>query len=116
MPTPRQYASAAHRQAAYRLRSRAQAPSAHGVAPLPSQPGRRRWAALCAQALSLVELAGREMEVYYDQRSEAWQESERGEAFGEVMESVAQIAEALSEVHLPLAGQVALVERAGLTS
>ena len=42
-----------------------------------------------------------ETEVYYDQRSEAWQESERGEAFGEMMESVAQIAEALSEVTSP---------------
>jgi hypothetical protein len=63
-----------------------------------------------------VELAGQEMEVYYDQRSEAWQESDRGEAFSEVMESLTQIAEALSEVYLPLAGQVALVERAGLTS
>jgi len=101
MPTPRQYASAAHRQAAYRLRCREQARPAHGGAPRPSQPGRRRWAALCAQALSLVELAGREMEAYYDQRSEAWQESDRGEAFSEVMESVAQIAEALSEVGSP---------------
>ena len=98
MPTPRQYASAAHRQAAYRLRCREQARAARGTAPLPSQPGRRRWAALCGQALSLVEQMGQEMEAYYDQRSDAWQESERGEAFGEVMESVAQIAEALSEV------------------
>jgi hypothetical protein len=101
MPTPRRYASAAQRQAAYRLRCREQARAARGVAPLPGQPGRRRWAALCGQALSLVELAGREMEVYYDQRSDAWQESEPGEAFGEVMESVAQIAEALSEVRSP---------------
>ena len=98
MPTPRQYASATQRQAAYRLRCREQARVARGAAPPPGQPGRRRWAALCAQALSFVELAGQEMEVSYDQRSEAWQDSERGEAFTEVMESLTQIAEALSEV------------------
>jgi len=98
MPTPRQYASAAQRQAAYRLRCREQARAARGRAPLPSQPGRRRWASLCGQALSLVEQMAQEMEVYYDQRSEAWQDSERGEAFTEVMESLTQIAEALSEV------------------
>jgi hypothetical protein len=101
MPTPRQYASAAQRQAAYRLRCREEGGLTRGVASLPSQPGRRRWAALCGRALSLVEQLGQEMEVYYDQRSEAWQESERGEALGEMMESVAEIAEALSEVTSP---------------
>ncbi len=70
---------------------------------------------MCGQALFLVEQMSQEMEAYYDQRSDVWQESERGEAFGEVMESLTQIAEALSEVYLPLAGQVALVQRPGLT-
>ena len=101
MPTPRQYASAAQRQAAYRLRCREEGRLARGVAPLPTQPGRRRWAALRGQTLFLVEQLGHEMEVHYDQGSEAWQDSERGEAFTEVMESLTQMAEALSEVGPP---------------
>jgi len=38
------------------------------------------------------------MEAYSDARSDAWQESERGEAFHEMLEAVTQITDALTEV------------------
>ena len=48
--------------------------------------------------LSLVEQTSEQMQGYYDARSEAWQDSERGQAFTEAMESVADAAEALREI------------------
>lgn len=44
--------------------------------------------------------AAREMETYHAQRSEAWQDSQRGEAFTELMESVEEIAAALRALKL----------------
>ena len=50
------------------------------------------------QALCLLEDVTREMETYHSQRSEAWRDSERAEAFIEMMESIADAAEALREI------------------
>ena len=50
------------------------------------------------QALSILEQVTCEMETYHDQRSEAWRDSHRGEAFTELTESVAEAAEALREI------------------
>lgn len=96
MPMPRKYESVAERQAAYRSRRREQ--ELVSTASIPSTPGRRRWRTMLRQALYLVEQAGREMEAYYDEKTESWQESERGEAFAEAMESAAEISSALSEI------------------
>ena len=101
MPAEKRYDNAAQRQAAYRqrLKSRRQAEmEARGLPRVPSMPGRRRWEAMRRQASSLVEQVASEMEEYHDQRSEAWQDSERGEAFLETMESVAEIAAALRDL------------------
>jgi len=38
------------------------------------------------------------MDAYNDQRSDAWRKSERGEAFAEIMVSMAEIAAALREL------------------
>jgi len=55
------------------------------------------------QALSILEQVTDEMDVYFDQRSGAWQDSQRGEVFTEIMESLADIVEAARDVpsHLP---------------
>jgi len=98
MPTPRKYPTAAARQAAYRLRAREHASRLGAVIPLPGLPGRRRWEALGGQALQLVAQMSQELEAYYEARTERWQESERGEAFLELQESVAQAEEALREL------------------
>jgi len=101
MPTPRKYPDAAARQAAYRLRCQQQAPRAGRSRPWPAQPGRRRWQAMCAQAREVLAQLSQELEAYADARAEAWQESERGEAFAEMLESVQQITDALGEVSFP---------------
>jgi hypothetical protein len=64
-------------------------------------PGQRRWDAMRRQALCLVEQVTSEMAMYHEQRSEQWQDSEKGEAFIEVMESIADIAAALGELQSP---------------
>jgi hypothetical protein len=95
MPTPKRYASAKERQAAYRLRCKARV----GAAPVePSAPGRRRWEMMRRQALGLIEMVAQEMETYHDQRSEQWQGSERGEAFTETLESLADTVAALRDI------------------
>ena len=96
MPQPRKYASAAHKQAAYRQRC-AQRPDYKAI---PTVPGYRRWNAMRMQALSFLEQVASEMECYYNQRSDSWQDSERGEAFTEAMDSTAETAAALREIAL----------------
>ena len=102
MPTPRKYANAAARQAAYRQRLAAQGTvwegkggTASRVVPL---PGPRRWQALSREVGGLLETLRREMEEYYDQRSESWQESERGESHLERQQAVQELQSALEEL------------------
>jgi hypothetical protein len=64
-------------------------------------PGQRRWDAMRRQALCLIEKVTSEMDMYHEQRSEKWQDSEKGEAFIEMMESMADIASALRELQSP---------------
>lgn len=49
-------------------------------------PGWRRWHAVAQQAAQLLRTAVAEMEAYADERSEAWQDSERGADFRERLE------------------------------
>jgi hypothetical protein len=51
-----------------------------------------------SQCLSILDALTSEMETYRYQRSEQWSDSERGEAFDEVVESIAEIADALREL------------------
>src|SRR5437870_8115676 len=94
MPTPKQYASPAQRQQAYRQRqqqARLLERQEKGLPALPaiaSLPGQRRWQALLAQAHAALVCVHSEMQTYYDQRSDAWQESLRGEALLERIESI----------------------------
>jgi len=89
MPTPRQHSSPAERQKAYRARQEAarlaalEAKSLPPAPAIPTMPGEKRWAALNAQARAALEAIQGEMQGYFDARSEAWQEGEKGEAFQE---------------------------------
>jgi hypothetical protein len=103
MPTPRRYANHAERQAAYRqrqagARSQPFGPGLPTPAAIPTRPGPARWAALTRQAARWLQLVQEEMEAYYDQRSEAWQESERGELFRERLEAVQEAQAAAEEL------------------
>ncbi len=98
----------AERQAAFRRRrEKAQAAleAAKGLAPLPAiatMPGWHRW----RQVLGQVEQALREvhdqMQSYYDERTDDWMESDRGNEFEakvDLVESLAdQAAECLDEL------------------
>lgn len=104
MPQKRKYSSGAERQAAYRKRCAAkreaelQSKGLPPLPPVPSIPGHRRWDLMIRQARFVVEQVKSEMESYYIGRSDDWNDSERGEAFAELMESVEEAASALREV------------------
>jgi len=94
MPQPRHYVSCAARQAAYRRRCETARREALGKQGLPAtpavatMPGWARWNASIAAARTFLLQVAQEMQDYYDDRSETWQESERGEAFAERQEAL----------------------------
>jgi len=98
VPRPRKFESNAVRQRAYRAR-KAEALPAHlpGSAPVATMPSSARWKTLLANADLLLRTVQREMERYFEERSENWQESERGEAFLERIENVETAREALRD-------------------
>jgi hypothetical protein len=104
MPTPRRYADHAQRQAAYRRRvaeAREQELHAKGMPRLPTvatMPGTRRWAAMTGQALLLLQTVQAEMQDYYEQRSECWQGSERGEGLAERLQALQEVVAAVEEL------------------
>ena len=104
MPQPKIHASAAQRQAAFRARrerARQAELAAKGLPPLPaisSMPGWPRWNASFTAAQELIACNLSEMQDYYDDRSERWQESERGGEHQERIASVEAVLDALGEL------------------
>jgi hypothetical protein len=104
MPQSRKYACPAARQAAFRARrekARAAELAAKGLPPLPaisSMPGWSRWNAAFAAAQKLIATNLSEMQDYYDDRSEAWQEGERGEDHQEKIASAEALLDALNDL------------------
>lgn len=104
MPQPRLHASAAARQAAYRRRqeqARHEELSRRGLPALPaiaSMPGTQRWVGAICQASELLSSVVVEMQAYFDERSEQWQEDERGETHQQRIEALEEIVEALEGV------------------
>ena len=94
MPTPRKHEGAAARQRAYRERrklSRLSAPTPKALPPassLPAIPSAARWKALRERAQADLTLLLADMEAYQYQRSEAWQEGDKGQAFQEALDRV----------------------------
>jgi hypothetical protein len=104
MPTPGKHRSLAEKQKAYRTRQAAERNRlllAKGLPPLPaisSMPGVPRWKAMREAALALLCAMLAEMESYRDERSEDWQEGERGEAFEEALDQVREACDCLAAV------------------
>jgi hypothetical protein len=104
MPRPRIHASAAARQAAFRVRreSARQAILASKGLPalpaIPSLPGWPRWNASFVSAQELMTETLSQMQDYFDARSESWQEGERGEDHQEKITLVEAVLDALSEL------------------
>src|SRR5258708_23734546 len=104
MSQPRIYASPAERQAAFRARSeqaRQAKIAAKGLPPLPvipSIPGWPRWNATFRMAHALIDGAVTEMQDYFDDRSDPWQESQHGEEHQERVASAEAVRDALDEL------------------
>ncbi len=101
MPTIRKYETNAEKQAAYRKRmkqDRACQLAARGLPPLPAiatMPGSARWKGALEQAAMLLESVCQEMQSYQEERSQQWQESERGEEFQERLQTLSNLSEEL---------------------
>ena len=104
MPEIRKYPTNAQRQAAYRQRARRareQQLAQRGLPRLPAiptMPGEARWTRALQHAAMLVETIVYEMDEYYEERSEAWQESERGETFAERLSGAQELLSSLQEM------------------
>jgi len=61
-------------------------------------PGTARWTAAIGKARSLLDIVQTEMQSYYDDRSQVWQEGERGEIFQERIASVESVLDALADL------------------
>lgn len=106
MPTPKQYDSPAARQKAFRDR-KAQAikeqlaakqfPNAVAVSNIPSMT---RWKALHTNAQATLEAMQSEMQAYYDERSEQWQEGDKGQHFQDLLDQLDQAKTAVDEITL----------------
>jgi hypothetical protein len=106
MPTPRQHTDQAARQKAYRERQRQAretelaAKGLPALPAIPTMPGRARWTAMLDQARAMLGTMREEMETYHDERSEEWQESERGQEFTANVEAVSELADAATQVEI----------------
>ena len=106
MPTPKQYDSNAQRQKAFRDR-KAQAikeqlaakqfPNAVAVSNIPSMT---RWKALHSNAQAALDAMQSEMQAYYDERSEQWQESDKGQHFRDLLDQLDQTKTSVEEITL----------------
>src|SRR5882762_8333455 len=101
MPQQRKHADNAARQAEYRKRQELQRQEEcrqRGLPPhaaIPTLPSDRRWNPLLARVCALLWMLVSQMSAYAEARSEAWQLSERGEAFAERLDTITQICEQL---------------------
>jgi hypothetical protein len=104
MPQQRRYQDNAAKQRAYRTRqaqARREEQRAKGLPPappLPTLPSRARWQALLTQARVALEAARDEMQAYYDDRSEAWQQGERAEMLVEQIDQLEVVLAALEDL------------------
>ena len=104
MPQQRKYSTNAARQQAYRARreqARQVALTAKGLPSLPAiatLPGWKRWNASFAAAHELVADSLGQMQDYFDDRSESWQQSDRGTEHQERIASVEAVLDTLGEL------------------
>ena len=104
MPQKRKYENDGARQAAYRCRqARAREqeladPRLPSLPAINSLPGTVRWNTVIRRCTDLLALIRDESASYYDDRSEAWQEGDRGEAHAERVEALTEIVDGLEQI------------------
>jgi predicted acyl esterase len=82
----------AQKQQAYRDRQRQRAMGALPAPPAPCNiPPERRWATLRAQARAALQMLLDEMQAYHDDRSDEWQESDRGAAMADRLDALESV-------------------------
>jgi hypothetical protein len=62
-----------------------------------TMPGTARWRQAVANAVELLSMVADEMESYFDDRSEGWQQSERGDSFRESIDTLCEARDAVAE-------------------
>ncbi len=98
MPRTRKYRTNGERQAAYRRRC-AQTTDVELMTKAADSPSRRRrWKSMINTAYGLLDYAAREMQDYFDEHSQYWQDSPAGESLAEMLESVQDAVAALEDV------------------
>ena len=97
MPTLRKYASGAQRQTAYRQRL-ARAKHTHQAPAWPTKPGYRRWEVMTKQVKEVLDTALTEMQDYFDERSDAWLESDRAQALSDRIDVMTEAIDALERL------------------
>jgi hypothetical protein len=106
MPQRKLYASHARRQAAYRQRCQEaqqrqlQEKGLPALPVIPTVPGTQRWRLAIAKATELLTMVAQEMEDYFNDRSEEWQESERGDNFQERLDALCEARDTVAELVL----------------
>lgn len=104
MPQKRKYENDGARQAAYRCRqakARLQEMADPRLPSLPAisnLPGTVRWNTVIRRCTDLLALIRDESASYYDDRSESWQEGERGDAHAERVEALSEIVDGLEDL------------------
>ncbi len=105
MPTPKKYTNTAARVAAYRERQRIArqnelaAKGLPAAPPISTLPSAARWNALQQSARASIETMRDEMETYHGERTESWQDGERGVAFQEKIDSINDLLETLDALN-----------------
>jgi len=106
LPPLKTYENNATRQAAYRRRKEEarrlerERKGLPDLPPIPTIPGERRWAAMITEATALLNTVLQERETYYDDRSESWQESEKGDDFQERTDNTRDVLDALEAIDI----------------
>jgi hypothetical protein len=63
-------------------------------------PGTARWRQAIANAVDLLSMVADEMESYFDDRSEEWQEGERGDSFRERIDALCEARDLVADLSL----------------
>jgi len=104
MPTPRKYENAAARHVAYRKRKaearrlELERKGLPALPAIPTMPGHARWGKMLEEIRVVLRTVIEEREAYQDDRSEEWQESDRGEDFVGQTDALKEIEDALDAV------------------
>lgn len=93
MPQPRKYTDVAERQRAYRARKKTVA-----AAPSTGTPGYSKWRKELREASDTINRVYEEMHYWIQERSERWQESDRGASMEADRDELWEISDKLNDL------------------